>query len=196
MAAELPYATRKRVPGGDPPQAAGVDPPLSVEIGLDLLAARLNRREGPALVLADAPALREAALRRIEGTEHEAGRSEDRPAPRVLWLGPGEPPWRLTAAGGCLGALLPGPMAGLFDRLRGDPPRRAADPRPPAGFTLEACEGIGGPVTALYALLAQAAERAGRGDLADRFAFAHRRSLAPRPSTRLAELIVLLARRA
>ncbi|HEV8634515.1 MAG TPA: hypothetical protein VG370_09810 [Chloroflexota bacterium] len=169
--------------------------PLAVEIGLDVLAAWLNRRPGPALVVADSPPLRAAALLRIDRVEHETDRPDDRVAPRVLWLGAGDPPWRLTAAGGCLGALVPGPVAWLFDRRRGDPPRRAAGARPPAGFRLEARAGIGGPATALYAVMAQAAERAGRGDLADRFAFAHRRSLAPRPSTRLAELIVLLARR-
>ena len=176
------------------------EPPLAVEIGLDLLAARLNPLPGEALVLTDLAWLREAALRRIERAVPERDAAA-RTAARVLWLGDGEPPWRLTAAGGCLGALLPGPSAAFFDRLRGAPgrpgapARRRAAARPPAGFGLEARCGIGGPAAALYAALARAAERAGRGDLADRFAFAHRRALAPRPSARLAELIALVARR-
>jgi hypothetical protein len=171
--------------------------PLGVVVGLDVLAARLNRLGGPGLVVATETALGAAGQRWLD--EPAALHPAPGRATRLLWLGgaDGAAPADLVAPGGLVGVLADGPLAALLARRRAAGALRLgpAPALPAERFGLEERVGVGGPATLLFGALAGRAERAGRDDLADRFAFLHRRSLAPRPGQALAERLVLVARR-
>ena len=171
--------------------------PLAEQIGLDVLAAELARDPGPTRLVSPDELRTSAALARLELVSDEPA------AAKVLWIatgtGLGEAAlWTAVPRSGRLALLTPGPLSGVFDRLRRRRSVRRPIPRPPAGvprFETELALGIGGPSCMFWAALVVAATRAERLDLADRFELRYRRALAPRTSTKACELVATVLRR-
>jgi hypothetical protein len=98
-----------------------------------------------------------------------------------------------------VGVVVPGPLAALRARVRGQPaafPSVAAIERQlrAGGLAVAFRWRIGGPATLWLTALSIAAARAGRPDLADRMGILYRRSLAPRSGAGWAEGLALLAK--
>ena len=175
--------------------------PLALTIGLDVLAAFVRPIAGSTRIDAADPehALAAAAWLEAPGTR----RSGDRAGALLVLPGSKElviQTSRELPPGGRIGALVPGSLAPLFERLRGSAGAVRPDVDAPgafraAGLSVSLRCAIGAPASPFCALLVRAAARAERPDLVDRFELAYRRSLAPRPGSRLGEYLVVGATR-
>lgn len=175
-----------------PPEA-----PVEVQLALDFVAGRVNRRAGPGRATGGDSAFASLAELWLDGVPATAG-----PVERLIYLFPVDQATARSALfelapGGLAGVIAVGGLGAIVDRAR----RRRRGCRLAPGWLralrLDIVEGIGlgGPLALAWAVTARRAAASGRPALADRCEFQYRRAVALHRSPRYADIAVYVVHR-